>query len=329
MRVDSCRLFILAFLLLVVIAIVPKAFAQSCTDAQVECGYIYDECKNVKDGVCGVDCGNNTNECNYGGGCNPSAQIVGAVSCTVVSGVCKISQNAVAYCHGLGYCYVTMTGCQLSCTPGACVGGSGACYIVSGQCVKDGWDGCSSCFVDCDSCGATPTPTSAVTLTPTPTPWIRVVVKNTSLTNVPVSEICKIYCDDATDLCFKGSQPPNPVCSSGVADYMFPKGATATYPDRGGRISLTSQAGSLLVVIGTTPSVGGGSAKPLCYQLGGSCYVWPYIDWTTGGRTVTFIVATPTPAPIPPVPTPSYACSSVMDMPSRGVRPDMFPRGAG
>jgi hypothetical protein len=59
--------------------------------------------------------------------------------------------------------------CAWSCDPGACVS-SGDCYMVAGQCVQDGWNGCSSCFNDCDSCGAAPTSPPGATDTPTPAP---------------------------------------------------------------------------------------------------------------------------------------------------------------
>jgi hypothetical protein len=60
------------------------------------------------------------------------------------------------------------------------------------------------------------------------------VVKDPSLVNVPVTEVCKIYCSNSA--CTKSAAP---VCSANIADFTFAKGTTsAIYPDRGGTVLL-------------------------------------------------------------------------------------------
>lgn len=128
---------------------------------------------------------------------------------------------------------------------------------------------------------------------PTPTPWIRTIIQNQGGTPVPVSGISRAFCT-TTIPCTNSL-----ALSINTADYTFAKTSNLPGIDQGGRITLTSSSGSPLVVLGTTPSIAG-TYYPTCNgQSNAACYAWGSTTWTTGGRTVTFIVATPTPAPIP------------------------------
>ncbi len=265
--------------------------------SSLENSLLADVCQILR--VPGAYCGFTTS-CQVQPTVTPNPQC--ASSCDQSNRFCS-TDNFYDVCGG-GSCPVTnkRVGSIYCACYGDCPAGSapvaGSCTHCGEICASD-----LSCTAPTPTGGPTNTP-GGPTPTPTPTPasWIRVVVKNSSLVNVPVTGICKIYCTNT--VCTKSGTP---VCSTNDADYTFPKGtSSATYPDRGGWMSLVSQSGSPLVVVGTTPSVAG-RAESTCNGLaaGGSCYVWPWSSWTTGGRTVTFIVATPTPTPTStPTPTP-------------------------
>ena len=124
---------------------------------------------------------------------------------------------------------------------------------------------------------------------PTPTPWIKVNVKNKDGTWHTSSQICGVDCSVTS--CTKKTA----YCSTNDYSYTFPKFNSANIR-LGGRIALTDQSGRDLVVVGVTPSVSG-FPENTCNGIGGYCYVWTETSWTTSGRTVDFIVATPTPTP--------------------------------
>jgi hypothetical protein len=150
-------------------------------------------------------------------------------------------------------------------------------------------------------CRAQPTSTP----TPTPTPWIRVNVKDTDGTYHISSGICGVDCT-GTICTKKGST--SIYCSSNDASFIFPK-FTAINTYIGGRIELTDNLSRPLVVVGVTPSVAG-FLETTCNNIEGYCYVWNKNSWTTGGRTVDFVVAIPTNTPTPTAtltPTPTIA----------------------
>ena len=131
---------------------------------------------------------------------------------------------------------------------------------------------------------------STTIINPSPTPWINVQVHKTNGANQRVSQICRVSCTNST------CTVDNSTCSSNDADFTFPK--TGIVNKKGGRITLVSNTGNDLVVLGITPSVDG-KYESTCNSLGGACYGWGGGTWTTGGRTVTFVVATPTPTLTP------------------------------
>jgi len=225
-------------------------FAQSCSDGTIECGLLVYTCEADSTNDCSDV--TKTNACNKmwisslgryaecvidDTKCNPSAQVRHQVPCSYVSGQCKPPDSEVKACNAVGMCLYVSLGCTLSCTwtawtDGAC--DDGDCTPTQRRQYRTvdppGCTNSTQC-VDDDTCAAsTPTPTSGAT----PTPWIRVVVKNSSLVNVPVTEACKIYCSNSA--CTKSAPP---VCSANIADFTFPRGTTnATYPDRGGTVLL-------------------------------------------------------------------------------------------
>jgi len=137
---------------------------------------------------------------------------------------------------------------------------------------------------------------------PTPTPWIRVNVKNPTGTPVNSSGICGVDCSGSVCI----PKPTGSVyCPNGARNnYTFPK-FTATNTYLGGKIALTDNLARPFSVIGVTPSASG-FAETTCNGLGGYCYIWNKNGWTTGGRTVDFIVASPTPTTTPTrTPTPT------------------------
>ena len=158
---------------------------------------------------------------------------------------------------------------------------------------------CRTNTCGCVAPTATPTPTS----TPSPTPWIRVNVKNSAGTAVNSSQICGVDCSGS--VCVKKT---GIYCSVNDNSFTFPK-FTATNTYIGGRIALTDNLAQPLTVLGVTPSVVG-FVETTCNNIGGYCYVWNKNSWTTGGRTVDFVVAiptntptiTPTSTPVPPAP---------------------------
>ena len=128
--------------------------------------------------------------------------------------------------------------------------------------------------------------------TPTPTPWIRVVVKNPTGTAVNSKQICGVDCSGS--VCTKKGAA---YCSANDNDFTFSK-FNSVNNRLGGRIALADQLNRAFIVVGVTPSVAG-FAENTCNNIGGYCYVWAENSWSTGGRTVNFIVASPTPTPTP------------------------------
>ncbi len=88
-------------------------------------------------GTCSWNCGT---VCNTSLGGLPCSAYTDQASC----------QNATAGNSCLYHCNPVAQSCTWvgGCIPGSCVT-SGSCYSVAGQCVRDGWNGCSSCFDDC------------------------------------------------------------------------------------------------------------------------------------------------------------------------------------
>ena len=128
--------------------------------------------------------------------------------------------------------------------------------------------------------------------TPTPTPWIRVVVKNPTGTAVNSKQICGVDCSGS--VCTKKGAA---YCSANDNDFTFSK-FNSVNNRLGGRIALADQLNRAFIVVGVTPSVSG-FEEPTCNGINGYCYVWNENSWSTGGRTVDFIVASPTPTPTP------------------------------
>lgn len=148
-----------------------------------------------------------------------------------------------------------------------------------------------------------PSPTPSNTPTPSPTPFIRVNVKDTDGTYHSSSGICGVDCSGT--VCTKKGAA-SIYCSANDWNFTFPK-FTATNTYIGGRIELTDNQSRPLTVLGVTPSVVG-FVETTCNGIGGYCYVWNKNSWTTGGRTVDFVVAIPTNTPTPtasPTPTPT------------------------
>ncbi len=133
---------------------------------------------------------------------------------------------------------------------------------------------------------------AAPTSTPTPTPWVRVNVKDSGGVAVNSSQICGVDCSGT--VCVKKT---GTYCSANDNSFTFSK-FTATNTYLGGRIELTNNLLQPLVVVGVIPSVAGFS-ETTCNGIGGYCYVWNKNSWTTGGRTVDFVVAIPTNTPTP------------------------------
>jgi len=215
--------------------------------------------------------------------------------CTGCSGACSVrcnisgnNSNCSTTCNNVQGCpsgvYNSWSTCNASNVPSSCWQ-IRYCSDNSANYQENCCGSVTGCASTCNSGNRTNTPTP----TRTPTPWIKVNVKNKDGTWHTSSQICGVDCSGTS--CTKKTA----YCSTNDYNYTFPK-FNSTNTRLGGRIALTDQSGRNLVVVGVTPSVSG-FPENTCNGIGGYCYVWTETSWYTGGRTVNFIVATPTPTP--------------------------------
>jgi len=146
--------------------LVPEVYA-ACTGNGYQCGTdgTYYNCvggvKNGKSCTSDLNC--------PGGTCKGTPACIDPGDMVPCPGTATCGNLCGSYCLYRGECS--------DCTPGTCVSSGGACYTVLGDCVRDGWNGCASCFLDCPGgCGGKP---------PGPIP-------NPTATSTPPQSTCSI-----------------------------------------------------------------------------------------------------------------------------------------